>query len=76
MGIDEYIKQEGIEIGMERGLKEGLEKGREAERRVLVLNLLSGTEFSDEKIASLTFVPEKFVEEMRNSLANNQLITA
>lgn len=76
MGIDEYMKMLGKEEGIEIGMEQGLAKGREAERRALILNLLFGTEFSDEKIASLANVTAVVVEEMRNSLANNQLITA
>jgi hypothetical protein len=60
MGIDEYVRQEGIEIG--------LEKGRQETQRVIVANLLAGTEFSDDKIASLANVSEAFVEEVRKGM--------
>ena len=56
-GIRKGIKQ-GIKIGIEMGIEKSIEKGREEERRALVENLLAGTEFSDEKIASLANVEE------------------
>lgn len=69
MGIDEYMqmvgREEGIEIGMEKGIEEGMEKGRHQERRTFVENLLSETEFSDEKIAGLANVTVDFVKEVR-----------
>lgn len=69
MGIDEYIKQEGIEIGLERGLAVGMEKGREEGRQeachATVEKLLSQTEFDDEKIAEFAGVKVELVAEMR-----------
>jgi hypothetical protein len=53
MGIDEYVKMEGIEIG------------REESARRFVENLLRETEFSTEKIAALTNVTAEFVEEVK-----------
>jgi hypothetical protein len=54
MGIDEYVKMEGIEI----------------RNRQFVENLLRKTEFSTEKIAALADVTVEFVDEVRDSLKN------
>jgi hypothetical protein len=67
MGIEEFVRQEGLEIGLRRGRKEGKAKGRQEERRVLVQNLLSGTRFSVAKIASLANVTAEFVERVKKS---------
>jgi hypothetical protein len=56
MGIDEYVKMEGIERGIE------------IRNRQFVENLLRKTEFSTEKIAALADVTVEFVDEVRNSL--------
>jgi len=56
MGIDEYVKMEGIEQGIE------------IRNRQFVENLLRKTEFSTEKIAALVDVTVEFVDEVRNSL--------
>jgi hypothetical protein len=56
MGIDEYVKMEGIEIGREERSKQFVE------------NLLRETEFSTEKISTLADVTLEFVDEVRNSL--------
>ncbi len=64
MGIDEYVRQEGIEIGLEKGVQ----KGRQEAQRVIVANLLAGTEFSTDKIASLANVSVAFVEEVRQEM--------
>jgi hypothetical protein len=69
MGIDEYVRQEGFEIGMEEGIEKGIEKGRQEAQRVIVANLLAGTEFSTDKIASLANVSEAFVKEVRNGMS-------
>lgn len=44
-------------------LAEGMEKGIEKSKRVFVANLLSGTDLSVSRIASLVEVSEEFVEE-------------
>jgi hypothetical protein len=61
MGIDEYIKLEGIEIGRE-------EKGRK-----VVENLLRETDFTKEKISTLADVSIEFVDEVRESLKGGQI---
>jgi len=79
MGIDEYLKQVGMEKGLAKGRKEGREKGREEgreegrnegreeERRLFVQNLLSNTDFDNEKIALLANLPLAYVMKMRSS---------
>jgi hypothetical protein len=64
MGIDEYVRQEGFEIG----IVEGIEKGRQEAQRVIIANLLAGTEFSDDKIASLANVSVEEVEQVRKGM--------
>lgn len=68
MGIDEYVRQEGIEIGLEEGIEKGIVKGWQEAQRVIVANLLAGTEFSDDKIASLANVSVDFVEQVRKGM--------
>jgi len=58
MGIDEYL--------MEVGREEQLEKSN----RLFVGNLLSGTDFSDEKIASLANVSVEFVHQIKEEKEN------
>jgi hypothetical protein len=60
MGIDEYVKLEGIE--------EGIEIGRKESDRRFVENLLRETEFSAERISALLGVSVEFVEEVMKSL--------
>ena len=55
MGTIEYVKQEAEE------------KGRMKKEASVVLNLLTQTNFSDEKIADLVGVSVAFVEEVRKS---------
>lgn len=76
MGIDELIRQEGREIGVQEGREIGVQEGREIGvqegrhdmQRILVENLLKGTEFSDDKIASLANVTIEFVAEARRGM--------
>ena len=68
MGIDEYLKQEAIEIGLR--LRRGRREARHEERRAFVKNLLTGTKFSVAKIASLANVKVEFVKEIKNEVGN------
>jgi len=56
MGVKEYLIQQGRE--------EGLEEGKE----LFVKNLLSNTDFTIAKIASLANVTQAFVKKVRTSL--------
>ena len=60
MGILEAVKQ----IAKEEGIEEGLEKGSQ----LFVENLLKGSEFPVEKIASLANVTIDFVNKIKSSL--------
>ena len=60
MGIDEYVKQ----LGMEEGWAEGEEK----KSRLFVENMLSSTDFLIEKIASLAAVSADFVNKVKGAL--------
>lgn len=64
MGIIEQL----AEIKAEEARIDEREKTRQADARKFVENLLSNTEFSLEKIASLTDVPIAFVEKVKESL--------
>src|SRR6201991_1278689 len=76
MGIIEYLavkrEKEGLERGLQQGrqqgFQEGRQEGRSEARRVVIENLLSNTEFSDEKIASLAEVSVELVKNIREQL--------
>jgi hypothetical protein len=68
MGIVEYDRLVGKEIGLRQGRREGKAKERQEERRVFVENLLSETRFSAVKIASLANVTVEFVEKVRKGV--------
>ena len=74
MNIDDYVKMIAKEEGLEEGLEKGLEKGRiegeEKSKRVFVMNLLSNTDFTVEKIASLANVTVEFVNQIKNESKN------
>ena len=58
MGIIEYVKEQKINAARE--------EARTAKEISVVKNLLSGTDFSTEKIAAIAGVSVAFVEEVRN----------
>ena len=60
MNTDEYLKM----VGKEEGILEGQEKAAEA----FVKNLLEGSDFVVEKIASLANVTVEFVNKIKNNL--------
>lgn len=60
MGVKEYLIQQGREEGYEKGVEEGKE--------LFVKNLLSNTDFTIAKIASLANVTQAFVKKVRTSL--------
>ena len=64
MNTDEYLKMIGKEEGREEGILEGQEKAAEA----FVKNLLKGSDFAVEKIASLANVTVEFVNKIKNNL--------
>ena len=64
MNTDEYLKMVGKEEGREEGILEGQEKAAEA----FVKNLLEGSDFAVEKIASLANVTVEFVNKIKNNL--------
>jgi predicted transposase YdaD len=61
MGVIEFVKQEGIEIGLEKGLEQGMENGK----RDFVGNLLRETNLPIEKIAVVAAVTVEFVNEIK-----------
>ena len=76
MGIDEYLKQVGMEKGLtkgrkqgrEEGIKKGIAKGRAEERKMFAQNLLSNTDFDNDKIAFLANLPSDYVQKERASM--------
>lgn len=72
MGIDEYLKQVGLEEGRKKGIRQGRrqgrQEGREEERQAFAQTLLTNTEFDDDKIASLAKVPVENVKKLRAGL--------
>ena len=65
MDIFEQVAQMKIEEAREEGLKEGLQEGEKGAKEKFVCDLLAETEFSDEKIASLTRVSVALVAAIR-----------
>jgi hypothetical protein len=69
MNIDDYVKMISKDEGLEEGKREGRRKGRkegvEKSKRLFVENLLSNTDFTVEKIASLANVTVKFVNKIK-----------
>jgi flagellar biosynthesis/type III secretory pathway protein FliH len=67
-GIEQGIEK-GIEQGIEKGIEQGIEKGSEdtseSKSRQFVISLLTGTDFSVEKIANLASVSIEFVEKIK-----------
>ena len=65
MGIDEYLKQVGMEKGLAKGIKKGKEEGRKEERLLIVRNLLTQTDFDNDQIASLANLSSESVRRLR-----------
>jgi predicted transposase YdaD len=59
------LREEGRNTGRQEGLQKGHQEGLLKGQEQSVRNLLSNTEFSVEKIASLVEVPVAFVEKMK-----------
>jgi predicted transposase/invertase (TIGR01784 family) len=66
MNIDDYVKMISKEEGLEEGKREGRKEGVEKSKRLFVENLLSNTDFTVKKIASLANVTIKFVNQIKN----------
>jgi len=58
-----------LERAERRGIEKGMEKGIEKSAFLFVQNLLTDTDFDDNKIASLTSVDVAFVKEVRAKMA-------
>jgi hypothetical protein len=52
----------------EMAREEGVEKGKKEAKEAIVRDLMAGTKFSDEKIASLTRIPVRRVASIRKKL--------
>ena len=72
MGIREFVlqraKDEGIEIGEEIGFGKGVETGISKKNLETVTNLLTVTDFNNDKIANIAGVTVAFVEKVKASL--------
>jgi predicted transposase/invertase (TIGR01784 family) len=66
MNIDDYVKMIAKEEELEEGLEKGRIEGEEKSKRIFVENLLSNTDFTVEKIASLADVTVEFVNQIKN----------
>jgi hypothetical protein len=66
--ISQYIKIEEDVLylkGIEQGIEKGSEDTSESKSRQFVISLLTGTDFSVEKIANLASVSIEFVEKIK-----------
>jgi predicted transposase YdaD len=76
MGIEEFVLDRAKRMGLKQGLEQGLERGREEgmsikeieEKTNFTKNLLTQTDFDEEKIASLVGVDVEFVRQVKASL--------
>ncbi|HEY4209244.1 MAG TPA: hypothetical protein VGM31_20610 [Puia sp.] len=68
MGIIEQVKQMKIEEAREAGRKEARKEEREKSSRLFVENLLTSTDFSAKKIATLANVSIVFVNKVKAGL--------
>jgi hypothetical protein len=64
----EIGREAGIEVGKEIGKEVGIEVGKEQAAAAFVENLLKGSDFTAEKIASLASVSVEFVNEIKSKL--------
>lgn len=81
MGLKEFVldrerrmaRKEGREEGREQGREEGREEGmsikEKEDKKTFTVNLLTQTDFSDEKIALLVGINIEYVDEIRASLS-------
>ncbi len=68
MGIIETIKKIEREEAFEKGIERGIEKGAQQKSYEFVKNLLSNTNFTIAKVASLANVTEAFVKKVQTSM--------
>ena len=72
MGVIDIIKlqerREGRLEGLLEGKQEGKLEGKQEANYEFVSNLISGTDFDDNKIAALASVPLEFVQKVRSEL--------
>lgn len=66
MGIEEFVLARAEQVGLEKGIVQGLEKGKKEGIELMIRALLTETDFSDEKIASLAGVSVEKVTQMRS----------
>ena len=78
-GIEKGIqigKQEGIQIGKQQGLEKGIQLGEKSgEHKAslkLAASLIQKTDFDDPKIAELTNLDIKEIEELRKQILDQQ----
>ncbi|WP_374165260.1 hypothetical protein [Arcticibacter sp. MXS-1] len=75
MGVIDIIKlqerREGRLEGLLEGKQEGKLEGKQEANYEFVSNLISGTDFDDNKIAALASVPLEFVQKVRSELGRS-----
>ena len=64
----EQGKKEGLEQGKKAGLEQGLEEGKKQGKRLIILNLLTQTQFSVAEIAQLTDTSNSFVQKIKKEM--------
>ena len=62
--------EKGIQEGLREGLQKGLQEGLQNSQTTLVKNLLTNTDFDDERIAGLVGVSVTFVQEVRQTMSD------
>ncbi len=69
MGLKEFVLDRERRMARKEGREEGREEEREENNSIFTKNLVTQTDFSDEKIASLANVDVEFVKKMRTLLS-------
>ncbi len=69
MGLKEFVLDRERRMARKEGREEGREEEREEKNSIFTKNLVTQTDFSDEKIASLANVDVEFVKKMRTLLS-------
>ena len=69
MGIEEFVLDRAKRMGLKQGLEQGKEVMDYENKVIFTTNLLTQTDFSEEKIASLVGVDIEFVKKVKASLS-------
>jgi predicted transposase/invertase (TIGR01784 family) len=69
MGLEEFVLDRERRVGRKEGIKEGMSIKEIEDKTNFTKNLLTQTDFSDDKIASLVGVEIEFVKQVKSSLS-------